>query len=183
MVDALHRRPLEAAMTWQLGEAIVEDWRDYIERNAAQKLSALEAEYADNVQLPTFAKVYRGQARALGSIEEYPVALVMLDGVDMTEFTSTERAVGQRVIEGNYTVRTGLIVRNPDPEVLELLVYRYVRCIVELLSENDEVPWGTAYDDAGTIRVQIGAGWAPKSGSGPILDAAIIHTLQQRELR
>lgn len=166
-----------------MAEKLVEDWRAFIATNAAAKLAALTSEYDDGVALPTFTAVYRGQAKALGSIPEYPVALVLLDGVTSTDFTSTERGPGSAVFEGTYTLRTGVIARDPDPQMLELKVMRYVRCILELLSDNTAVPWGTAFDDAGTVRVQIGAGWAPKNSGDSILDAAIIHTVQHRELR
>jgi hypothetical protein len=126
--------------------------------------------------------VFRGQIRGLTAVPKYPVALVMFESATAADFTSTERGPGQAVIEATCQVKTGVIVRDADPEVLELKVYRYLRAIVELLSDNEDIPWGTGTDGTGVIRWQVGAGWAPRSGDS-ILDGAVIHTAQILELR
>ena len=122
----------EHEMALTLAEGLVNAIKTYLDANMAAKLTALDAEYGDGISLETAVATYKG-IKSLQLIPNYPVLFI----ISPNQTVHVRAAYSATDVEINSlpTVAVGVVVVDPDNEVLQLRLYRYGRALVELLME------------------------------------------------
>lgn len=169
-------------MAWLGAEKIAQDVQGYINSNGAAQIAAVEASaqsaFSDTIALASFAEVRIGQPDR-SAIQKWPIAYVL---VERSRARSHAAGGMTEVHDATYTVRVGCFVREQDTQILEKKLYRYVRVLMELLSDSVSslgYEWNTG--DGAQFDVEYGDVFIRDSRYSS--DASILTTCRFREAR
>lgn len=139
-------------MSWLLAEHLVNSLKTVIETDLPTKLTALLAEYNDDVVLPEPKVYYIGEQDLDRSFVD-PSCFILVDQATFPNFRSS------LTVEFTCSVRIGIVCGHVDSSALRRSVYRYARALFEVITDAKR---------AGTLN-----GWQPV-GPGTISYSAIL---------
>ncbi len=112
-------------MTLKLMEGAVAACKTYLSAGMNAKLSALETEYYDGIDLPDIKTWYTAEVAA---VPEYPAAFVLAEA-------TTVQGEGAGWLRASHAMTIAFLIGDASAEVLRTRLYRYIRAAIELLIE------------------------------------------------
>lgn len=157
-------------MTLGLIEAAVDGVVAYITANSAAKIAAVEARYADGIELADFRRV---SVAELAEVADYPALFVL--GI------RNQMSRGGGFVRVEQELEIAVLVLDQDEETLRRKVYRYGLALVELMIEAEvtaDFPFGIEQ----TMALDFTPIYKPSAADPFFEDARLTLTVFRQEL-